>query len=96
MQDRAIVPWLVQAPSARELGRARKLKPAQMSQLEALWRTDPDATLENVAHAPAAEADLLRVALRYVDAYEYQKVLAPLVQVEADYDKVRSLCRRAR
>jgi hypothetical protein len=42
------------------------------------------------AQEEAPPAELLRVALRYVDAYEYQNVLAPLLQVEADYDKVRT------
>lgn len=38
---------------------------------------------------PAAQKDLLKVACRYENAFEYQNVLAPLVQIEADYDKVR-------
>jgi superfamily I DNA and/or RNA helicase len=81
------VPWLVKVPSPEEIRRARKLKPAQMVQLEGLWRTDPEATLEQLQDVPK-EQELLKVALRYADAYEYQKVFAPLVQVEADYDKV--------
>lgn len=93
-QDRAIVPWLVQSPTREEVRRARKLKPAQMTQLEAAWKKDPDADLQQVQEANVQQ-ELLRVALRYVDAYEYQHVLAPLVQIEADYDKVRALPRCA-
>ena len=53
---------------------------------------DPSATLAALAAKPAAtaQADLLRVALRYADAYEYQNVFAPLLQVEAEYDKART------
>lgn len=87
MQDRAIVPWLVQSPSKEETRRARKLKPSQMMQLESVWKSDPDATLQNV-QAEKAQQDVPRVALHYADAFEYQNVLGPLVQMEADYDKV--------
>lgn len=81
------MPWLVAQPGKEECRRARKLKPAQMAQLEGLWKKDPEATLEQLASEPAAAADLLRVALRYQDAYEYQNVFGPLLQTEADYDK---------
>ena len=83
------MPWLVQQPSKEECVRARKLKPAQMNRLETVWKFDPDATLEQVQEDPAAQKDLLKVACRYENAFEYQNVLAPLVQIEADYDKVR-------
>ena len=82
------MPWLVQQPSNEECVRARKLKPAQMNRLETVWKYDPDATLEQVQEDPAAQKDLLKVACRYENAFEYQNVLAPLVQIEADYDKV--------
>jgi hypothetical protein len=48
LQDRGIVPWLVQQPSNEECVRARKLKPAQMNRLETAWKMDPEATLEQV------------------------------------------------
>lgn len=48
LQDRGIVPWLVQQPSKEECVRARKLKPSQMNRLESVWKFDPDATLEQV------------------------------------------------
>lgn len=86
------MPWLVQQPSKEECVRARKLKPAQMNRLETVWKYDPDATLEQVQEDPAAQKDLLKVACRYENAFEYQNVLAPLVQIEADYDKVCDSC----
>ena len=55
--------------------------------LEAAWKKDPDSTLEQLA-AEVPQQELLRVALKYADAFEYQNVLAPLLQIEADYDKV--------
>lgn len=88
LQDRAIVPWLVQAPSKQECTRARRLTAGQMNKLETAWKADPDATLETVQEEAATQKDLLRGALRYDNAFEYQNVLAPLVQIEADYDKV--------
>lgn len=88
-QDRGIVPWLVQEPSKQECSRARRLTAGQMNKLEGAWKADPDATLETVQEEASSQKDLLRGALRYDNAFEYQNVLAPLVQIEADYDKVR-------
>lgn len=59
-----------------------------MNKLEAAWKADPDASLETVQEEASSQKDLLRGALRYENAFEYQNVLAPLVQIEADYDKV--------
>lgn len=61
-----------------------------MNKLESAWKADPDATLETVQEEASSQKDLLRGALRYDNAFEYQNVLAPLVQIEADYDKVSS------
>lgn len=79
-----------QEPSARSKHASRQLSAPLLARLEEAWRSDPSVTVEEVELTAQEEADLERVRLRYVDGYEYQNILAPLVKVEADYD--RHLC----
>eukprot|EP00434_Breviolum_minutum_P014951 symbB.v1.2.013182.t1/scaffold927.1/size151520/2 len=63
---------------------------AQVNKLEEMWKTtNPDATIEDLdgKSGPGMEDDPQPVMLRYEDAYQYQHVFAPLVKMEADYDK---------
>ncbi|KAL7245496.1 hypothetical protein ACSBR2_000766 [Camellia fascicularis] len=50
-------------------------------------KTNPDATLEEL-EKPGVDVEPQPVALKYEDAYQYQNVLAPLIKLEADYDKM--------
>lgn len=89
IEDRSFLPWLVKVPDAKEQMRAWHITAAQVNKLEELWKTNPDATLEDLDGKTGAglEADPQPVMLRYEDAYQYQHVFAPLVKMEADYDK---------
>jgi regulator of nonsense transcripts 1 len=89
IEDRQFLPWLVKIPDAREQMRARPITAAQVNKLEELWKSNPDATLEDLEGktGPGLEDDPQPVMLRYEDAYQYQHVFAPLVKMEADYDK---------
>ena len=86
IQDKALVPWLLQPPHENEVARARPITSTQIAALEDLWREDPTAKLEDVAKTGAADA-ADPVLLTYDDGFHYQNVLAPLVKLEAEEDR---------
>jgi len=89
IEDRAFLPWLVKVPDAKDQMRSWHITAAQVNKLEEMWKTNPDATLEDIdgKAGPGLEDDPQPVMLRYEDAYQYQHVFAPLVKMEADYDR---------
>jgi regulator of nonsense transcripts 1 len=88
IEDRAFLPWLVKVPSEQEQLRARQINAGQINKLEELWKENPEATLEDLERQNAeGEEEGMAVLLKYDDGYHYQNVLAPLVKMEADYDK---------
>lgn len=89
IEDRSFLPWLVKVPDAKEQMRSWNITAAQVNKLEEMWKTNPDATIEDLdgKSGPGMEDDPQPVMLRYEDAYQYQHVFAPLVKMEADYDK---------
>ncbi len=91
IEDRHFLHWLVRPPSEKELLRARQLSAAQLQKLEELWKIDPSASLGDLGGPGSAAAELESeaepVCVRYEDAYHYQNILGPLVQLEAEYDK---------
>jgi regulator of nonsense transcripts 1 len=46
----------------------------------------PEASLEDLER-PGVDDDPQPVQLQYQDAFNYQNIFAPLVKMEADYDK---------
>ncbi|CAN6461228.1 unnamed protein product [Victoria cruziana] len=80
IDDRCFLPWLVKL-------RARQISAQQINKVEELWKTNPDASLEDL-EKPGVDDEPQPVALKYEDAYQYQNVFAPLVKLEADYDKM--------
>eukprot|EP00897_Mesotaenium_endlicherianum_P000723 jgi/Mesen1/10651/ME000009S10446 len=87
IDDRCFLPWLVKVPSEQEQLRARQISAQQINKVEELWKSAPDATLEDL-EKPGVDNEPQPVALRYEDAYQYQNVFGPLVKLEADYDKM--------
>jgi len=87
IDDRCFLQWLVKIPSEQEQLRARHISAQQINKVEELWKTSPDATLEDL-EKPGVDDEPQPVALKYEDAYQYQNVFAPLVKLEADYDKM--------
>lgn len=89
IQDRKFLPWLLQVPSDKLLLRARDISTAQMTRLEELWKTGRDDAKYIDLHRDdaAPEEEMTPTSERYDDGYHYQNVLAPLVKVEADYDR---------
>jgi len=86
IDDRCFLPWLVKVPSEQEQLRARQVTAQQINKLEELWKTSPDATLEDL-EKPGVDDEPQHVLPRYEDAYQHQNIFAPLVKLEADYDK---------
>ncbi|KAI8530193.1 hypothetical protein RHMOL_Rhmol11G0036700 [Rhododendron molle] len=87
IDDRCFLQWLVKVPSEQEQLRARQISAQQINKVEELWKTNPDATLEDL-EMPGVDDEPQPVALKYEDAYQYQNVFAPLIKLEADYDKM--------
>ncbi|CAA2982772.1 regulator of nonsense transcripts 1 homolog [Olea europaea subsp. europaea] len=87
IDDRCFLQWLVKVPSEQEQLRARQISAQQINKIEELWKTNPDATLEDL-EKPGVDDEPQPVALKYKDAYQYQNVFAPLINLEADYDKM--------
>eukprot|EP00917_Polyrhabdina_sp_WS-2016_P013318 GHVP01029328.1.p1 GENE.GHVP01029328.1~~GHVP01029328.1.p1 ORF type:complete len:938 (+),score=153.54 GHVP01029328.1:1100-3913(+) len=86
IEDRSFLAWLVTVPSEREKQKARSVTAQQINKLEELWKTFPDATVEDL-DKPGVDDKPEPIALRYDDGPSYQAVFAPLVKIEADYDK---------
>ncbi|XP_075488176.1 regulator of nonsense transcripts 1 homolog isoform X1 [Primulina tabacum] len=87
IDDRCFLQWLLKVPSEQEQLRARQISAQQINKIEELWKTNPDATLEDL-EKPGVDEEPQPVVLKYEDAYQYQNVFAPLIKLEADYDKM--------
>eukprot|EP00529_Nitzschia_sp_RCC80_P005463 CAMPEP_0113504498 /NCGR_PEP_ID=MMETSP0014_2-20120614/34747_1 /TAXON_ID=2857 /ORGANISM="Nitzschia sp." /LENGTH=1043 /DNA_ID=CAMNT_0000399611 /DNA_START=152 /DNA_END=3283 /DNA_ORIENTATION=- /assembly_acc=CAM_ASM_000159 len=88
IQDRKFLPWLVKVPSDKLMLRARNISQAQMTKLEDLWKSDPDAGFADLDRPDILEDEEMQpTLLQYEDGYHYQNVVAPLVKIEADYDR---------
>ncbi|CAN0842759.1 Regulator of nonsense transcripts 1 homolog [Linum grandiflorum] len=87
IDDRCFLQWLVKIPSEQEQLRARQISAQQINKIEELWKSNPDASLEDL-EKPGVDDEPQSVALKYDDAYQYQNVFAPLIKLEADYDKM--------
>ena len=56
--------------------------------MEELWKTEPAARFADLDRPDVVdEAELAPTLLHYEDGYHYQNILAPLVKMEADYDR---------
>lgn len=86
IEDRAFLPWLVKVPTEKEQLHARQITTAQINKLEELWRTDPNATLFDIEQ-PGVDEEAQPTLLVYEDGYHYQNIMAPLVKLEAEYDR---------
>ncbi|KAJ3110729.1 ATP-dependent helicase NAM7 [Phlyctochytrium bullatum] len=88
ISDRSFLPWLVKIPAEVEQNRARQITPQQVIDIEAVWKTNEEATLDDLEKGVLGEQDEpTPVMLRYEDAYQYQNIFAPLVALEAEHDR---------
>ncbi|KAI3703427.1 hypothetical protein L1987_73495 [Smallanthus sonchifolius] len=77
IDDRCFLQWLVKVPSETEQLRARQISAQQINKVEELWKTNPDAALEDL-EKPGVDDEPQPVVVKYEYAY----------QLEADYDKM--------
>ena len=68
--------------------KAREITQSQIHKLEDMWKTEPEARFADLDRPDIVdEAELAPTLLHYEDGFHYQNVLAPLVKMEADYDR---------
>lgn len=58
-----------QVPSEQEQLRARQISAQQINKVEELWKTNPDASLEDL-EKPGVDDEPQSVVLKYEDAYQ--------------------------
>ncbi|KAH9743195.1 hypothetical protein KPL70_003219 [Citrus sinensis] len=64
IDDRCFLQWLVKIPSEQEQLRTRQISAQQINKVEELWKTNPDATLEDL-EKPGVDDEPQPVALKY-------------------------------
>lgn len=69
-----------QVPSEQEQLRARQISAQQINKIEELWKTNPDATFEDL-EKPGVDDEPQPVALKYEDAYQVLSIIFNLVLV---------------
>jgi regulator of nonsense transcripts 1 len=73
IDDRCFLSWLVKVPSEQEQLRARQISAQQINKVEELWKTNPDASLEDL-EKPGVDDEPQPVVLKYEDAYQVLKL----------------------
>eukprot|EP01116_Phalansterium_solitarium_P018155 TRINITY_DN470_c1_g1_i1.p1 TRINITY_DN470_c1_g1~~TRINITY_DN470_c1_g1_i1.p1 ORF type:complete len:1056 (-),score=297.03 TRINITY_DN470_c1_g1_i1:420-3587(-) len=86
IDDRSFLPWLVKLPTDADQLRARSCTASQINRLEEVWKSEPQATLDDL-DKPGVDDEPQPVLLRYEDAYQYQNIFGPVLKLEAEYDK---------
>jgi regulator of nonsense transcripts 1 len=66
--------------------RSRQITSTQIHRLEDLWKSKPEASLEDL-DKPGVDEQPNEVETRYEDGYHYKEILQPLILLEAEYDK---------
>jgi len=86
IENRCFLPWLVSNPTDKETKRCRPMSAQTINKLEELWKKNPNATLEDL-QKPGVDDEPEPAPVNFDDAFHYQNVFGPLVQLEADEDK---------
>lgn len=87
IEDRQFLPWVASGPSEGDIINSKLISHQQITKLEAQWRLNRDATLDDIEKKDSDEEEVLPILMRYNDAFQYQHSFAPLVKLEGDYDK---------
>uniref|UniRef100_A0AC35TGV9 Regulator of nonsense transcripts 1 n=1 Tax=Rhabditophanes sp. KR3021 TaxID=114890 RepID=A0AC35TGV9_9BILA len=86
IEDRALLPWLAKVPSQKDRAKSFHITSTQMRALEELWRQNPSADFSDL-NKPGIDEVVEPVQQTYKDAYNYRRILNPLIRLEAEYDK---------
>ena len=76
IEDKAFLPWLLKTPSDEEQLRARQVTTGQINKLEECWKSNPEATWDDLAKAEGEEegTSIQHVLANYTDGYQYQNI----------------------
>jgi len=66
--------YLSQVPSEQEQLRARQISAQQINKVEELWKTNPDASLEDL-EKPGVDDEPQHVSMKYEDAYQVRDLI---------------------
>ncbi|SBT79122.1 regulator of nonsense transcripts 1, putative [Plasmodium malariae] len=88
IEDRCFLDWLVSIPSVEEAEKkGKKLATSyNVNKLEELWKNKKDVYIDEL-DSEILNDEPVKVALKYDDVHHYQSIFAPLIKLEADYDK---------
>ena len=87
IEDKTILNWLVQIPSEAEISRSRTITAKNIIQIEDVWKENVAASISDL-NKPGIDDEPIPIMLKYEDAYQYQNIIGPLVNIEAEYDKI--------
>ena len=87
IEERGFLTWLVQQPSDEEQIRARHTMTSTMAKLEEMWKTDANATLDDLENAANLDDEPEPIKMTYANARDYVNIYAPLIKMESDYDR---------
>lgn len=87
IEDRQFLPWVASEPSEADLINSKLITHQQITKLEAQWRLNLAATLDDIEKGDTDAEEVLPILMGYNDAFQYQRSFAPLVKREGDYDK---------
>lgn len=88
IKEKGLLTWLLQQPSSKAMKRARDVNPVQIVKIEELWKSNPDATFDDLHMLTLVEEQVERVLLRYENATQFRNIMLPLVNLEAEQDKM--------
>lgn len=87
IENKTFIDWIISPPKTEEeMKGSREITYGQIVRLEEMWKVKSDATLAE-SEARELEEHVEPVRLRYLTAQEYCSIMAPLIKLEADYDK---------
>jgi regulator of nonsense transcripts 1 len=87
IEDKTILNWLVPIPSEEAVLRARNITAQHIIKIEEMWKENNSASISDL-NKPGTDDEPVSILLRYDDAYQYQNIFGPLVNMEAEYDKI--------
>lgn len=87
IEDRQFLSWLAPPPTEDALINSVMITPQQITKLEAQWRLNRNATINDIENTDKKEEEVLPILMRYTDGFQYQQSFGPLVKLEADCDK---------
>ena len=87
IEEKQILPAIVAEPTDEEVKRSRDISINMINKLEAIRKTNPDATIKLIEVNQMSEP-LPRISLRYETGEEYYSVFSRLIDRESLVDKI--------